>query len=317
MRALAHLLAIVCVARLPGVLGAPLRAPGALEDPSDALWLRWYNGGNEFLALFFAGGAALGFMLLAMAADGAWIDPRRTRIAASALGLLASCAAAALLLLVAVPRRWQPALAGSGPLQSALCVLAVVLTAAALPGAALAVQAAAACMAEWTLLCVQVAWWAVVGLTQFAGALFVFHARSLALQTSALYGAAGDDVDIYSWQLVFSSDFLRAVGRNGLLVNVPGAVNRMCRVVLRSAMAPHLYERIVGHGTLSAGEAREDSGQSTPLRFEEDSPGGGRRAMPRRGVGSGDELTPLLSPVEDSISLDSGRLGSHLFGPET
>lgn len=316
MRPPAPLLAIIVALCSRPTEGAPLRAPGLLEDPSDALWLRWYNDGNEFVTLLSAAAAALCLLLLAMAADGAWFDPRRASVSAGALGALSSCGAAALLLLVGVPRRWQPSLAGGGPLQTCACIVVVCVLGALLPAGVLATQAAVACAGEWALLCLQVAAWAAAGLAQFALALVVFHARSLLLQIGAVYAGARDDVDVYSWQLVYSGEFLRTVGRNGLLVNVPGAVNRMCRVVLRSAMAPHLYERIVGHGSLSVGEGREGSGQSTPLAFEEAGWGAARRAAARGGASSSDESTPLLSPVEDRITVVSGRFGSHIFVPE-
>lgn len=219
----------------------------APEDPSDALWLRAYNGGAELQVLARAGALALIFFLTAIIIEGAIFHPRRSGVAHSALVLLSLLALSALLQLTIIPRELQPAIWGAGPLQSFICMIAVIIGAILLPAVVLTLQAVAVLLVHYCLLLVQVCVWVVIGLAHFIYVLAVFYVRNLFIQLRVLYAGDGADEDsaqdVYISQLNVSYDFVSSVSVNALLRRVAAAVNNTAKLVLRSTIGSAAYNQ--------------------------------------------------------------------------
>ncbi len=66
-------------------------------------------------------------------------------------------------------------------------------------------------------------------------------------------------------QLYYSGEFLRMLGQNALMIHVAATVNEICRMVLRSTMAPHLYDRLVGQHAEQAAHNSAENNETTPL----------------------------------------------------
>lgn len=209
------------------------------EDPSDALWFRAYDEGAELVVLARAGLLALILFLAAVIVEGAAFQPRRSGLAHSALGGLLLIGLSALLQLLLVPRAWQMPLWGAGPLRTTLCILAVILGAAALPACVLALQTVAVLYWHYVALIVQVLFWVLVGLVHFLYAVVVFYTRNLWIQLRVLYAGDGADEDsaqdVYIAQLNVSYNFVSAVGANALLRRVAASANNTAKRVLESA----------------------------------------------------------------------------------
>lgn len=210
---------------------------GSVEDPSDALWLRAYNGGGELVVLARAGTLALVLVVFAMVADGALAQPRREDWAFGNAAACALLALSALLQLVVVPRRWQPDAIGGGPLQTLLWGVMVVIGAVLLPAAALLLRAACVCALHVLALTAQCVLWGCWGIIHFSAHLAVFYMRNLSLDVRLLYVDAPVDIyERYRRQLDFSHRLLTAASNNALLRRVPTVLNGVSKIVVEEVL---------------------------------------------------------------------------------
>lgn len=218
-----------------------------IEDPSDALWLRDYREGSKFVVIFRVGLASLLFFLVSIISDGSIFYPHRPgSFSFLSASLCALIAAAAVLYLLIVPRKYQLALYGRSLWQSIGYIFIVLMMAGVLPGLAIVLVGFCLFVIYFLGFMVEQLFCVIAGILYYLGALSAYQAENTLFHLSLIYYRnVEEEAELDRRLLQMSERFLRRVRGNFFLYRIPAALEQDGIQVVENTLPDLLFDEMV------------------------------------------------------------------------